>query len=158
MDWYNSRDFSHRIHCIRHSEYRQPKMNRNREIIQTSLAGIAANILLAGFKFVIGAAANSVSIRADALNNTADALSSLITIIGTKLSEKEPDRKHPFGYGRIEYLASLLIGMMIFYAGVSAMITSGIRILHPEPNEYTAWTMTVMAAAILVKAGIGFYT
>ncbi len=65
-------------------------MNRNREIIQTSLAGIAANILLAGFKFVIGAAANSVSIRADALNNTTDALSSLITIIGTKLSEKSP--------------------------------------------------------------------
>ena len=87
--------------------------NRNQKIVRTSLTGIGANILLAGLKFAIGAAANSVAVCADALNNTTDALSFLITIAGVRLSEKSPDKKHPFGYGRIEYLSSLLIGIIM---------------------------------------------
>ncbi len=82
-------------------------MNRNRVIIKTSIIGIAGNILLSAFKLAVGIAANSVSIITDGVNNITDALSFLITIIGTRLSEKEPDREHPFGYGRIEYLAAL---------------------------------------------------
>lgn len=133
-------------------------MNRNREIIKTGLVGVGGNVLLSGFKFAAGIVANSVSIRADAINNLADALSSVITIVGTKLSEKEPDRKHPFGYGRIEYLTSLFIGIFILYAGLNAARESIRRILHPEPNDYTMEAMVIVAVAILVKVAIGIYT
>ena len=133
-------------------------MNRNQKIIRTSLVGFAGNLLLAGFKFVVGTAANSVSIRADALNNATDALSSVITIIGTRLSEKEPDRQHPFGYGRIEYFTSLMIGMMILYAGAVSFVNSFKRILHPAANDYSVMAMVIMAVAVLVKVFMGLYT
>ncbi len=133
-------------------------MNRNREIIKTSFVGIGANIILSVFKFVIGMIANSVSIRADALNNLSDALSSVITIVGTKLSEREPDRKHPFGYGRIEYLTSLFIGIIILYAGLNAVQESVLRIMHPEPNDYTTTALIIVTAGVLAKIAMGLYT
>lgn len=133
-------------------------MNRNEAIIRTSAVGIAGNLLLAVFKLIAGTAANSVSIITDAINNIADGMSSLVTIIGTRLSEKEPDKEHPFGYGRIEYLSSLIIGLLITYAGFDALRTSVLRIIHPEPVEYSAVTMIVVAAGVLIKVMIGLYT
>jgi cation diffusion facilitator family transporter len=133
-------------------------MNRSKEIIRTSCIGIACNILLSAFKFAVGIFANSVSIRTDALNNLTDALSSVITIVGTRLSEKEPDRKHPFGYGRIEDITSLLIGIIILYAGIEAIRHSVNRIIHPEPVEYTKYTLIIVTAAIAVKIILGLYT
>ena len=133
-------------------------MNRNREIIRTSITGIAGNLLLAVFKLIAGTAANSVSIITDAVNNIADGMSSLVTIIGTRLSEKEPDKDHPFGYGRIEYLASLIIGLLITYAGFDALRSSVLRILHPEPVDYSPAALIVVGAGVLVKVLIGFYT
>ncbi|MBQ4027243.1 MAG: cation transporter, partial [Bacteroidales bacterium] len=76
-------------------------MSRSSQIIRTSVIGIAANVLLAAFKSVVGIIAGSVAIVMDAVNNLSDALSSVITIIGTKLSQRPADRKHPFGFGRI---------------------------------------------------------
>ena len=133
-------------------------MDRSREIIKTSAVGVAGNMFLAVFKLIIGFAANSVSIKADAVNNAADSLSSVITIIGARLSERDPDRKHPFGYGRVEYLSSLFIGLLIVYAGMLAVVESAKRIIHPEPNEYSAVTMIIVAAAIIVKIVMGIYT
>lgn len=133
-------------------------MNRNREIIKTSFVGIGGNVLLSAFKLAVGIIANSVSIKADAVNNLTDALSSVITIIGTKLSEKEPDRKHPFGYGRIEYLTSLFIGIIILYAGFNAVQESVIRILHPEPNDYSRAALIIVTGGIAVKIAMGLYT
>ena len=133
-------------------------MSRNRAIIRTSAAGIAGNLLLAVFKVAAGTAANSVSIITDAVNNIADGMLSLVTIIGTRLSEKEPDKEHPFGYGRIEYLSSLIIGLLITYAGFDALRSSVLRLLHPEPVDYSALTMAVVAAGVLVKVLIGLYT
>ncbi len=133
-------------------------MNRNDAIIRTSAVGIAGNLLLAVFKLIVGTAANSVSIITDAINNIADGMSSLVTIIGTRLSEKEPDKEHPFGYGRIEYLSSLIIGLLITYAGFDALRTSVLRIIHPEPVKYSAVTMIVVASGVLVKVMIGLYT
>lgn len=133
-------------------------MNRSREIIKTSCIGIACNILLSVFKFAVGVIANSISIKTDALNNLTDALSSVITIVGTRLSEKEPDRKHPFGYGRIEDITSLLIGIIILYAGVEAIRYSVNRIIHPEPVDYTIYTLIVVTAAVLVKIFLGLFT
>ena len=131
---------------------------RNRSIIRTSWLGIAANFVLSGFKLAVGYAANSVSIIADGVNNVTDALSSAITIIGTKLSEKDPDRKHPFGYGRVEYLSSLIIGIVILYAGFDALKNSVTKIIHPEANDYSAITLIVVSVAVLAKIFIGLYT
>lgn len=133
-------------------------MDRNKGIIRTSITGIIGNIFLSAFKLAVGFASNSVAIRADAVNNLSDALSSIITIIGTRLSEREPDRKHPFGYGRIEYLSSLFIGIMILYAGFTEILETFGRIRHPEPNSYSIWTLAVVFNAVLVKILMGIYT
>ena len=87
--------------------------NRDRIIIRTSVLGILTNVFLAAFKAVVGLASNSVAIVMDAVNNLSDAASSVITIVGTKLAGKEPDKKHPFGYGRIEYLSAMIISILV---------------------------------------------
>lgn len=133
-------------------------MDRTRAIIKTSIVGILANFFLSAFKLVVGITANSVSITMDAVNNISDALSSIITIIGAKLSVRTPDRKHPFGYGRIEALSALIIGMMIFYAGLTAIRESVQRIIHPEATEYSTEAFIVMGAAIVIKILMGVYT
>ena len=133
-------------------------MNRNKEIIKTSYVGIIANLFLSAFKLVVGLLANSVSILIDAVNNLADSLSSALTIIGAKLSEKEPDREHPFGYGRIEYLVSMVIGFIISYAGIQAFISSFDRIIHPEEADFSITTIIILVGALIVKIVIGLYT
>lgn len=133
-------------------------MDRNKEIIKTSIIGIIGNMILSALKLTVGIFTNSIAIIFDAVNNMTDALSSVITIIGTRLSEKKPDKKHPFGYGRIEYLTSLTIGIIILYAGFMGVRDSLIRIFKPEPSEYSAVSIAIICAAILVKAAIGIYT
>ncbi len=91
-------------------------MDRTKKIVRTSIIGIAANILLSVFKAIVGIVSHSVAITMDAVNNLSDAFSSVITIVGAKLSSREPDRKHPYGYGRIEYLSTMVIGIIILYA------------------------------------------
>ena len=133
-------------------------MNRNKEIIKTSYIGIAANLLLSVFKLAVGLISNSVSILIDAVNNIADGLSSALTIIGAKLSEKEPDRKHPFGYGRVEYLVSMVIGFIISYAGIQALINSVERIIHPEEADFSLTTIIILIGALIIKILVGLYT
>jgi cation diffusion facilitator family transporter len=99
-------------------------MNREKEIVKTSMVGIGGNVLLVIAKAIVGFIAGSISIILDALNNLTDALSSLITLIGTKLSNKKPDKKHPYGYGRIEYITSILIAALVLFAGGSALYES----------------------------------
>ncbi len=133
-------------------------MDRNREIIKTSVIGIVGNAILSAFKLIIGILTNSIAVRLDAVNNMTDALSSVITIAGTKLSDKGPDKKHPFGYGRTEYLTSLTIGIIIFYAGVRALENSVRRIFDPEPGEYTLVSVIIVGLTILIKIAIGVFT
>ena len=92
-------------------------MDRNKAIIKTSILGIAVNIILVIFKAIIGIIVNSIAIILDAVNNLTDVLSSVITIVGTKLANKAPDKKHPYGHGRIEYFTSLIIGIIVLFAG-----------------------------------------
>ena len=99
-------------------------MNREKKIIQTSFVGIVGNIFLVAFKIFVGIISSSISIVTDAINNLTDVLSSTITIIGTKLSSKKPDKDHPFGHGRIEYLTSLFISVLVLIAGVVAIVES----------------------------------
>lgn len=130
---------------------------RDKKIIRTSIVGILANILLAAFKAAVGLASHSVAIVLDAVNNLSDAMSSLITIIGTKLAGKEPDRKHPFGHGRVEYLSAMVISAIVLYAGVTALIESVKKILDPAVPDYSPVALVIVAAAVLVKILLGRY-
>ena len=126
-------------------------MDRSQEIIRTSWIGIAANVLLAGFKAAVGILASSVAIVMDAVNNLSDALSSVITIVGTKLSQRPADRKHPFGFGRIEYFSAIIIAVIVLSAGITSLIESVKKIFDPTEPEYTTTTLVVIVVAIVVK-------
>ena len=130
-------------------------MDRSTQIIRTSWIGIVANILLAGFKAAVGLLASSVAIVMDAVNNLSDALSSVITIIGTKLSGRPADRKHPFGFGRIEYFSAIIIAVIVLSAGFTSLIESAKKIFYPSQPEYTTTTLIVIVVAIIVKLLLG---
>ena len=98
--------------------------SRGRVIVRTSVIGILANIFLAAFKALVGIVSNSIAVVLDAVNNLSDAASSVITIVGTKLAGKAPDRKHPVGHGRVEYLSAVIIAVIVLYAGVTSLIES----------------------------------
>ena len=135
--------------------------NRNNEIIKVSFFGILGNIFLVAAKAVIGFLSSSVSIVMDALNNLTDALSSIITIIGTKLSGKKADKKHPYGHGRIEYITATAIGALILFAGIMAIIESVKSIIdHFQNNtlpEFAVLSIVIIGLAIFVKVGLGLY-
>ena len=131
--------------------------SREKTIVKTSIVGIIANVFLAGFKAVIGLMTNSIAIVLDAVNNISDAGSSLITIVGTKLAAKEPDKKHPFGYGRIEYLSAMIISVIVLYAGITSFVESVKQIIHPETPEYNAVSLIIVAVAVVVKILLGRY-
>lgn len=133
------------------------KSNREKEVIKTSLISIISNIVLALFKAFVGLLANSIAIISDAINNISDALSSIITIVGTKLAGKAPDRKHPYGYGRIEYMTSLIVSAIVLYAGVTALIESIKKIINPEIPDYSYLTLIVLISGIFVKFILGLY-
>ena len=130
---------------------------RNQIIIRTSIIGILANVLLSVFKSAVGIISGSIAIVMDAVNNLSDAASSLITIIGTKLAGKAPDRKHPFGHGRGEYLSAMIISVLVLYAGLTSLIESFKKILSPKTPDYSAVTLVIVAIAVLVKIVLGRY-
>ena len=130
---------------------------REKTIIKTSVIGIVANVFLAGFKAVVGLMTHSIAIVLDAVNNVSDAGSSLITIVGTKLAGREPDKKHPFGYGRVEYLSAMIIAVIVLYAGITSFTESVKRIIHPETPEYSAVSLLIVAVAVAVKILLGRY-
>ena len=131
--------------------------SREKTIVKTSIIGIIANVFLAGFKAVIGFMTNSIAIVLDAVNNISDAGSSLITIVGTKLAGKEPDKKHPFGYGRIEYLSAMIISVIVLYAGITSFVESVKQIIHPETPDYNAVSLIIVGVAVVVKILLGRY-
>lgn len=133
------------------------EVSREKTIVRTSLIGIVANVLLAAFKAVIGLMTHSIAIVLDAVNNISDAGSSLITIIGTKLAGKEPDKKHPFGYGRIEYLSAMIISVIVLYAGVTSFVESVKQIIHPETPDYSIVSLIIIGVAVVVKIVLGRY-
>ena len=130
---------------------------REKTIVKTSVIGILANVFLAAFKAVVGLTANSIAIVMDAVNNLSDAASSVITIVGTKLAGKEPDKKHPFGYGRIEYLSAMVISLLVLYAGVTAFVESVKKIIHPDIPDYSAIALIIVGVAVVVKIVLGRY-
>ena len=130
---------------------------RTQGITRTSIIGIIVNMLLSGFKALVGLVSGSVSIVLDAVNNLTDAVSSVVTIIGILLARKKPDAKHPFGHGRIEYFSAIIVSGIVIAAGVTALVESVQKIFRPEMPEYNAVSVIIVAAAVLVKIFLGRY-
>ena len=130
---------------------------RERTIIKTSVVGIATNVLLAAFKAAVGLLSRSIAVTLDAVNNLSDALSSVITIIGAKLGARQPDHKHPLGHGRVEYISSLLVAAIVLYAGITSLVESVKKIIHPEAADYSTVSLLIIAVAIAVKLVLGRY-
>ncbi len=115
------------------------------------LVGIGCNVLLFLIKLLAGLLSGSVSVMADAINNLSDASSSLVTLLGFKLSERPADDDHPYGHGRIEYLSGLIVAAMILVIGVELVKSSVEKILHPEATAFTWLTIAILLASIAIK-------
>lgn len=130
---------------------------REKVIVQTSIIGIASNVMLVAFKMTVGLISNSIAVILDAINNLSDALSSVITIVGAKLAGKAPNKKHPLGYGRIEYITSMIVAAIVLYAGITSLVESVKKIIHPEKAEYSIATIIIIAVAVIVKLLLGTF-
>ena len=135
----------------------QKTVSREKIIVRTGVLGIVANVLLASFKAIIGIAVHSTAMVLDAVNNFSDVLSSVVTIIGTKIASKKPDKKHPLGHGRVEYLAQMIIAALILYAGITALWESIKKIINPVEPEHSAASLAIIAVAVVVKIVLGLY-
>lgn len=135
----------------------EKSINREKTIVTTGIIGIVANVFLASFKALIGVAAHSTAMVLDAVNNFSDVLSSLVAIIGTKIASRKPDKKHPLGHGRVEYLAQMIIAALIIYAGLTAMIESVKKIINPVEPEHSALSLAIISVAIVVKIALGLF-
>lgn len=132
-------------------------VSRDSVIIRTSVIGILTNVFLAAFKAVVGIVSHSIAVTLDSVNNLSDALSSIITIVGTKLAGKSPDKKHPLGHGRVEYLSAMIVSGIVLYAGITSAVESVKKIIHPEAAEYSTVSLIIIAVAIAVKLILGKY-
>lgn len=138
--------------------FRQDPEKREDIISMTSGLGIFTNIVMALAKILIGVMASSIAIISEGMNNSADVLSAVITLIGTKLAGKHPDEEHPFGYGRIEYLVSLIISVLILVTGVEMLSSSVKLIFHPEELKISYLALAIVAGSAVVKFALGMYT
>ena len=132
-------------------------MNREAVIVRTGIVGIVVNVLLAAFKAAVGLTANSIAVILDAVNNLTDAISSIVTIGGTKLSARKPDKAHPLGFGRVEYLTALIVAGLVLYAGITSAVESVKKIINPATPDYSAVSLLIIAVAIAVKIFLGRY-
>lgn len=132
--------------------------NRETRIMRASIIGIIVNIALAVTKIILGIFTNSIAITSDAMNNFTDSSSSIITIVGTKLSLKKEDEKHPFGHGRIEYLTSMVIAIIVIVTGIQVLISSVKGIFNPSQTSYTLISLLIMVITVITKIILGCYT
>ena len=132
-------------------------VKREKAIVKTSVIGIITNVFLAGFKAFVGLVSNSIAVILDAVNNLSDALSSVVTIIGAKLGAKMPNKKHPLGYGRVEYLSSMIVAAIVLYAGITSAVESVKKIISPEAADYSVVSLIIISVAIVVKLILGQY-
>ena len=142
---------------IRDAENTGDSQVREKFGVLSGAVGLACNLFLFALKLIIGLLTGSISIAADAFNNLSDGLSCLISIVGFKVSGKEPDAKHPFGYGRTEYIAGLIVSFIIILVGFEFFKTSLDRILHPAAVAFSAVLMGILAVSMLVKLWMGAF-
>ncbi len=145
-----------RIFIKNHTEYGDSTVRRQYGSL-CSIVGIMLNVLLFIGKYIAGTISGSIAIVADGLNSISDALSSFITLVSFKLAGKKPDPSHPFGHGRIEYIAGLIVSFIILYTGIQLFIDSIDKIRHPEEVESSLLIIVILAVSILVKLYMVFY-
>ncbi len=116
-----------------------------------SIAGIASNFLLFIIKITVGLLFNSISITADAVNNLSDSGSSVVTLLGFKMSGKPADEKHPYGHARMEYISGLIVSLSILFLGLQLIKSSADKIIHPEAAQFSIYSVVVLVIAILIK-------
>ena len=131
--------------------------NRLKLIFKASVITILVNIGLGIFKAIVGVLSHSIAITMDAINNFTDAGSSFITILSSYFAAKSPDKKHPFGYGRTEYLGTLLIAIIILYAGITSLVESIKSIINPQAAEYSGVALFIISVAVVAKAALSLY-
>lgn len=131
------------------------EQSRQKSIVRTSTLGIIANVALAGFKAAVGILSHSIAITLDAVNNLSDAASSAITILGTKLAGKAPDRTHPYGHGRYEYLTTMVVAGIVLWAGLTSLFEAIKGIVQPQTPEYDTIGLVIIAVAVVVKILLG---
>ena len=132
-------------------------MDRVKTIVKVSIQGIVVNVLLTIIKAIIGLLAGSIAIILDSINNLSDAVSQIITIIGIKLSAKKPDKKHPYGHGRVEYITSVVLATILLLTGVTSIKESIEKIITPTVADYTIISFVVLVISIIVKFVFGRY-
>ena len=133
------------------------KVKRDKKIIKVGVIGIITNLLLVIIKEIIGFISCSFSLIMDGINNLSDALSAIITIIGMHLASKEPDKEHPYGHGKIEYITSSIIATIILITGVLAFYESIKRIIDPVKANYTKEMLVLITLGVFVKYFLGTY-
>ena len=148
--------FLARIFIKNHTDYKNAKV-RNQYGILCGITGICFNLFLFSFKLFAGLIANSVSVVADAFNNLSDAAASVVTILGFKISGKKPDAEHPFGHGRMEYIAGLIVSFLIILMGYELLKSSVGAIKNPEILKTDILTIIILSVSILVKCYMYFY-
>lgn len=141
---------------------KDPQNVQNRQVrtnygILASIVGIICNIILFTVKAVIGLIIGSISVTADAFNNLSDAASSIVSFVGVKIANRPADREHPFGHGRYEYIAALIVAFLVFEVGVTCFKSAIDKILHPEAVEFKLILVIILGLSILVKVWLGFF-
>lgn len=131
--------------------------DRHQRIVGASLAGIVINFVFVVLKGLIGAMSGSISVFVDAVNNMTDMLSAVVTLLGVKLARKKPDKEHPHGHGRVEYIAAIAVGIIILAVGVSAIVASAPKIANPEIANYSYLSIAVIFATVVIKLAFGSY-
>ncbi len=135
----------------------EKELSRDKVIAKTSLIGIITNLLLVGFKAFVGIVSHSIAVTLDALNNLSDALSSLVTMIGNFLAGRKPDKAHPLGHGRVEYISAMIVAALVIYAGINAAVESVKKIINPVAAEYSTLSLIIIGVAVFVKIALGLY-
>lgn len=136
---------------IKDRDNTQDEYVRNKYGYLAGVVGILMNFLLFGFKLAIGILTSSIAVMADAFNNLSDMASSIVTIIGFKLSSVPPDEEHPFGHGRLEYISALVVAFMVMLVGVQFIKSSFERILNPVPIKFEIIPFIILFVSILIK-------
>ena len=131
--------------------------DRHERIVGASIAGVVINLVFVGLKTLIGVLSGSVSVVVDAVNNGTDVLSALVTLAGVKLARRKPDKEHPHGHGRVEYIAAIGVGLIILVVGVGAALASAPKISRPEVANYSVLSIVVISATVIVKLIFGRY-
>ena len=131
--------------------------DRHERIVGASIAGVVINLVFVGLKTLIGVLSGSVSVVVDAVNNGTDVLSALVTLAGVKLARRKPDKEHPHGHGRVEYIAAIGVGLIILAVGIGAALASVPKISRPEVANYSALSIVVISATVIVKLVFGRY-